>query len=390
MSALSSSVVARLALALLLILNLSSTLALPIDPKSTITLSFLNGNNDLIPGPNATIEAHASSCIQIPTLASSFRSNSNQTVFAIYQDLNCQAYLYSVGMTLANVHGAQSLAWVDEDPAQTHAPGETFTDPLLTPDGNGKDVKSRLVLIVIISVSTVLFLIALGVYLCYMDNKRNLKRGGYVPEPLSPTGHRNMAEIPPGQSDYKHDDHHRNASSVSSSVTYLPPYASEGGYKTAVAGSDSMTPPEETLVATSPSQKRALPAARYELPARKGSVSKLTNKVGTGAGLEPGAVQQGRNAGFGLGYDIEESRRHLRNDSDIILRDAVTTPPHSPFMRPSSVVSDDNGMVTGRAGVRVSQITDVIAMLGKRTNGACTGLAKCKNHTYTLARCNAS
>ncbi|KAK3828994.1 MAG: hypothetical protein J3Q66DRAFT_383598 [Benniella sp.] len=340
MSAPSYRVIARLAFVLLLVITI--TAALPIDPQSTISLSFFTGSNDLIPGNNATIDIHPSACIQIPSLANSFRSNSNTSVFAIYQDINCKEYVYSVSVSLANIHGARSLAWVDSDATQKHEPGETFTDPSLTSENPGKGGKTQL--IVIISLSAALFLIALGIYLCYMDNKKNLRRGGYVPEPSIPTD--KMAEV------YQNSSRHGDAPS-SSSVSFLPPYGTED--KSAAAGHDGVTPSTEAGPTSSPTQRKPMPAARYQLPmTRERSFSKLTNKVGTGAGLEPGAVQQGRNAGFGLGYDIEEHKRHLRRDSDIILRDACMTPPHSPIVRPSSVVLDENGMVNGPGGIKIN------------------------------------
>ncbi|KAG0232126.1 hypothetical protein BGX31_005264 [Mortierella sp. GBA43] len=329
--------------ALLLFFCFSSTLALPID-SSTFSLSFFTASNDLIPGPNATIQVRDGSCISIPSLATSFRSNSTQAVFAVYQDDTCLAYLYSVDVSLSNVHGARSLAWVGVDPAQTHAPGDTFTDPAFTYDADKeRSRKTQLMQIVVVSVSSVLFLIALGVYLCYMDNKRNQKRGGIVPEPPKEA---------PGSG--RSDGHHRSVSS-SSSVTYLPPYASEGYTKAAAAGHDSATTPEARIV-ISPSEKNDIPAARYNLPTRERSISKLTNQIGTGAGLEPGAVQQGRNAGFGLGYDPNENRGHARRESEIILKNAVITPLHSPILRPSSVISD-NGMVSGRGSLQVNSNT---------------------------------
>ncbi|KAF9362294.1 hypothetical protein BGX34_006434 [Mortierella sp. NVP85] len=336
MSALSYRVIARLAFALLLVITI--TVALPIDPQSTISLSFFTGGNDLIPGDNATIVIHPTSCIQIPSLANSFRSNSNTSVFAVYQDISCKEYVYSVSVSLANIHGARSLAWVDSDATQKHEPGETFTDPSLTSENPGKGGKTQL--IVIISLSAALFLIALGIYLCYMDNKRNLRRGGYVPEPSISTD--KMAEV------YQNSSRQGNAPS-SSSVSFLPPYGTED--KGATVGHDGVTPSTEAGPTSSPIQRRSMSAARHQL---QRSFSNLTNQVGTGAGLEPGAVQQGRNAGFGLGYDIEEHKRHLRRDSDIILRDACMTPPHSPIVRPSSVALDENGMVNGPGGIKIN------------------------------------
>ncbi|KAF9941334.1 hypothetical protein BGZ65_004050 [Modicella reniformis] len=306
MLALSSSVAVRLAITLLFTFGLSFTLAAPIDSNATITLSFFTGNNEPVPTANATIETRATTCVQIPSLANSFRSNTNQAILALYQDSDCQSYLYSVAGMLANAHGARSLAWTDVDRDQSHTPGETFTDTSL--DKSVKDSKAHLIQVAIIALSCTFVLIALGVYLCYMDNKRNLKRGGYVPEPSYPTGHRSMAEVSgPGRSVHQYNSHQRNTSSTSSTATFLPPY-----------GQDTVTIP---------------------------------NQVGTGVGLEPGAIQQGRNTGFGLGYAEANRQRHSRKDSDIFLKNAIKTPPHSPYLRPSSVVSDHGGVKIETAAV---------------------------------------
>ncbi|KAG0369368.1 hypothetical protein BGZ54_010126 [Gamsiella multidivaricata] len=163
-----------------------------------------------------------------------------------------------------------------------------------------------------------------------------------------------MAEVSgPGPSIYQYNNsHYRDANSTASSISFLPPYGHGAYSKSTVTGCDSVTPPEEVFIANSSSQKIGL-STRCELPmTRTRSISNLTNQVGTGAGLDPGSVQQGRNAGFGLGYDLEENRkRDSRRDSDITLGNAIMTPPHSPMLRPSSVTLDDNGQVIGRGGI---------------------------------------
>ncbi|KAF9354131.1 hypothetical protein BGX26_008048 [Mortierella sp. AD094] len=340
---------------ILLFINISLTLtfALPIDPTATISLSFYTASSDPVPNTNATISVYGNNCLQIPILANSFISNSNQSIFALYQDDNCQSYLYSVEGLLANVHGAKSLMWVGNDPTQSHITGVQFTDPLFSNDQNKGITRARMVQIAMISLGVATLFMILGFYLCYLDNKKNQRRG-FVPEPRSPTGHRTMAEVSgPGRSVYQYNSHHRNASSTSSTITFLPPYASDG-YEKSGAQFNSVAHPEEAKIANSPSEKKS---SRYDLPtSRSRSFSNLTNQVGTGAGLEPGSVQQGRNEGFGygLGYDLEESwKRDSRRNSDIILRDAVMTSPHSPQLRPSSVISDDFGQIVGRGGVMI-------------------------------------
>ncbi|KAF9285176.1 hypothetical protein BGZ68_004101 [Mortierella alpina] len=343
---------------LILITTFSSfTSALPTDSTTNITLSFFTINSDPVPTQDAFISTQSNKCVAIPSLANSFSSNSNQSIFALYKDDSCQSYLYSVEVLLANLHGAKGLVWVGDSPAPTHVQGETFTDPAMVNIAD-TDRRSKLTKIAIIATSAGVVFILLGIYLCYADNKRNKRRGGTVPEPRSPTGHRNMAEVSgPGRSVYQYNSHYRNGSSASSNISYLPPYGSETYYtKTAQAGHDIKTP-EEARVATSPVQKQAAPVSRHDAPtSRARSFSNLTNQVGTGAGLDPGTVPQGRNAGFGLGYDLEENKkRDSRRDSDSLMRDAMMTPPHSPNMRPSSVMSDDNGQFLGRGNAMVRE-----------------------------------
>ncbi|KAF9964121.1 hypothetical protein BGZ70_006919 [Mortierella alpina] len=350
----------------------SFTSALPTDPTTNITLSFFTVNSDPVPTPGASIISQSNRCIAIPSLANSFSSNSNQSIFAIYKDDSCQSYLYSVEVLLANLHGAKGLMWMGDSPAPTHTQGETFTDPAMANIAD-TDRRANLTKIAVIATSAGVVFILLGIYLCYTDNRRNQRRGGTVPEPHSPTGHRNMAEVSgPGRSVYQYNSHYRNGSSASSNISYLPPYGSETYYtKSAQAGHDIKTP-EEARVATSPIQKQAAPGwekwlrvppvSRYDAPtSRARSFSNLTNQVGTGAGLDPGTVPQGRNAGFGLGYDLEENKkRDSRRDSDSLMRDAMMTPPHSPNMRPSSVMSDDNGQFLGRGNAMLDPTTTTI------------------------------
>ncbi|KAF9571224.1 hypothetical protein EC968_000820 [Mortierella alpina] len=349
-------------MALFIIITYSSfTSALPPDPSSNITLSFFTINSDPVPTPDASIITQSNKCIAIPSLANSFSSSSNQSTFAVYKDDSCQYYLYSVEVLLANLHGAKGLMWMGDSPAPAHAQGETFTDPAMANIAD-TDRRANLTKIAVIATSAGVVFILLGVYLCYTDNKRNQRRGGTVPEPHSPTGHRNMAEVSgPGRSVYQYNSHYRNGSSASSNISYLPPYGSETYYtKSAQAGHDIKTP-EEARVATSPTQKQAAPVSRYDAPtSRARSFSNLTNQVGTGAGLDPGTVPQGRNAGFGLGYDLEENKkRDSRRDSDSLMRDAMMTPPHSPGMRPSSVMSDDNGQFLSRGNVMLDPATTI-------------------------------
>ncbi|KAF9165254.1 hypothetical protein BGX21_009617 [Mortierella sp. AD011] len=294
---------------------------------------------------------YGNNCLLIPVLANSFISNSNQSIFALYQDDNCQSYLYSVEASLASLHGSKSLMWVDNDPSQSHTAGVQFTDPLLSGDQNTGTSRSRTLQIAMISFGIAVILVILGLYLCYVDNKKNQRRG-YVPEPDDPTRNRAMAEVSgPGRSVYQYNSHQRGASSTSSIITYLPPYAGNG-YEKSEEKFSSVAYPDEAKIANTPSEKRS---SRYNLPnSRSRSFSNLTNQVGTGAGLEPGSVQQGRNEGFGygLGCDLEDNwKRDSKRNSDIILRDAVMTSPHSPQLRPSSAISDDFGQVAGRGGV---------------------------------------
>ncbi|KAI1315908.1 hypothetical protein EDD11_000222 [Mortierella claussenii] len=343
-------------MALFLTLCLSPTSAQPLDPAATVTLSFTVGINDPVSKPSTTSEVHANSCFQISSLATSFSSSLDQSVFAIYQDAHCESYLYSVEAYLTNLHGAQSMVWVGVDQTNLHVLGETFTDPVFTVDQAKEDRRTRLIQILAISLGSAFILIGLGLSFCYMDNRRNLRRGGYVPEPSSPTGHRTMAEVSgPGRSIYQYSSHYRSSSSASSSISSLPPYGGGENYVKAVsAGYDIVTPPQEARIASYPIEKKTLGPSRYELSTtRPRSYSNLTNQVGTGAGLDPGSVQQGRNAGFGLGYDIEMNKRDSRRGLDLVLQDAMVTPPHSPRLRPSSVISDDNGQIIGRGGVLI-------------------------------------
>ncbi|KAF8927831.1 hypothetical protein BGZ58_010084 [Dissophora ornata] len=272
-------------------------------------------------------------------MANSFSSDFNQSVFAIYQDSGCQSYLYSVKALLTNLHGAKSMVWVDVDQTGDHAPGEAFTDTQLSQDGDADGRSARLTQVVVISLIGAAIFIGLGIYLCFLDNRRNQKRGGFVPKPSSQN-----------RSLYPYGSQRHSAGSAASSVPYLPPYDVETYSKPGtMEHGNAVTPPKEAHTATPPSQKIALSSSRYEMPTtRSTSYSSLTNQVGTGAGLDPGSVQQGRNAGFGLGYDLEEStKRSSWRYSDVSLRDAIMTPPHSPGLRPSSVISDDNGQMFG-------------------------------------------
>ncbi|KAF9433311.1 hypothetical protein BGZ76_009619 [Entomortierella beljakovae] len=339
---------------ILLVIGLASTFAAPIDPLQTLSLSFLTQHGDPVPNTDANLSLSGNNCLKIPSLSYSFKSNLDTAVFALYEDDDCQSYLFSVESFLENVHDSKSLMWVGIAESEIYIPGNTFTDPVLSGEPVVDTKRARLIQIAMISVGVALFFITLGLYLCYLDNRKNMKRG-FVPEPSSPTGHRNMAEVSgPGRSIYQYNSHHRNTSSTASSVTYLPPYASDGYEKSGVMQYDSVAQPEEVRIANSPSEKKS---SRYELPnSRSRSFSNLTNQVGTGAGLEPGSVQQGRNEGFGygLGYDLEDSwKMDSRRNSGIILRDAVQTSPHSPKMRPSSVISDDYGQIVGRGGVLI-------------------------------------
>ncbi|KAG0262325.1 hypothetical protein BG011_000078 [Mortierella polycephala] len=339
---------------LFIVLQLSAVSAQAVDPTATVPVSFFTNNNDPVPNSNATIHIHSNNCIQIPILANSFSSSVAQAVFAIYKDESCQSYLYSVAELLPNLHGARSLIWTDLDQTQSHIPGETFTDPILSQDGSKDDAKkAHLIQVAIVSTVSGLIFVTLGIYLCYMDNRRNKRRGGFVPEPYSPTGHRNMAEVSgPGRSIYQYNSHYRNTSSTSTN-SYLPPYTSEGYYKPPTVGLDSVKAPEEARIATSPSQKQASPISRFDMPtSRSRSFSNLTNQIGTGAGLDPGSVKQGRDAGFGLGYDLEDNKkRDSRRDSDIMMGEAMTTPPHSPGIRPSSTLSDYSDLFASHGGL---------------------------------------
>ncbi|KAF9188501.1 hypothetical protein BGZ51_000538 [Haplosporangium sp. Z 767] len=325
-----------------------------VDPTATVAVSFFTNNNDPVPNSNATIHIHSNNCIQVPILANSFSSSNTQAVFAIYQDDSCQSYLYSVEEFLPYLHGAKSLIWTDLDLTQSYTPGETFTDPVLS-HGESKDdaKKAHIIQVAILSTLSGLIFVILGIYLCYVDNRRNKRRGGFVPEPHSPTGHRNMAEVSgPGRSVYQYNSHYRNASSTSSTNSYLPPYTSDGCYKSPTVGFDTVMVPEEARIATSPSQKQASPISRFDMPTlRSRSFSNLTNQIGTGAGLEPDSVKQGRDAGFGLGYDLEDNKkRDSRRDSDIMMGEAMMTPPHSPGIRPSSALSDYNDSSVSHGG----------------------------------------
>ncbi|KAF9109181.1 hypothetical protein BGX27_007890 [Mortierella sp. AM989] len=368
----SFSATAKAAVALLLIsITLTCTFSLPIDPTATISLSFFTSNNDPVPNSNATISVYGNNCIQIPPLANSFVSSSNQSVFALYQDDTCQSYLYSVEASLADLHWAKSLMWMNNDSSQSHSPGVQFTDPELAGETQGVDAKRDVIRIAIISLVVVIFIL-LGMYLCYIDNRRNRKRG-YAPEPGNPTGHRAMAEVEgPARSIYKYNSHTRNTSSTASSVTYLPPYASDGYEESEAAKQQqqqhqqygNVAHPEEARISNTVNEKKS---PRYDLPtSRSMSFSNLTNQVGTGAGLDAGSVRQGRNEGFGfgLGCDLEDSwKEDSRRNSAIILRDAVMTSPHSPQMRPSSVISNDFDHIVGRGGIMPKLIKILVSKI---------------------------
>ncbi|KAG0362149.1 hypothetical protein BG005_006493 [Podila minutissima] len=335
------------------ILLLSFVAAQTTDPlATTITVSFYTSNHDPVPGAGATALASQNNCVAIPTLTNGFESSFNQSVFAVYQDTNCQAYLYSVTGLLANTHGARSLIWTENDLSGLHPIGETFTNPLLSHGKTEEERRTRLIQVAIISVAAATFFILLGLYMWYMDNKKNKARGGVVPEPHSPTTGRSMAESSANAKSSLFGFHRKNESTASS-ISYLPPYGEEIAAKPSPHQSDAHLQPRQ--------HPNAVNSSTHEGGmAKSGSFSLLSYKVGTGAGLDPETVPQGRNAGFGLGYDLEDNKkRDSRRDSDILMRDAMMTPPHSPSMRPLSMISDD-GMYLGRHSLSVSVDATVV------------------------------
>ncbi|KAI9240752.1 MAG: hypothetical protein BYD32DRAFT_407632 [Podila humilis] len=328
------------------------------DPLSaTVTVSFYTNNHDLVPGANATALVSQNNCITIPTLTNGFESSSNQSVFAVYQDTNCQLYLYSVTGLLANTHSAVSLMWTENDLSEAHPIGETYTNPLLSTGQTEEERQARLIQIAMVSVAAAVFFILMGLYMWYLDNKKNKARGGVVPEPYSPTTGRGMAESWANNQNTKSPlfGFHRKNESAASSVSYLPPYGEDSAAKATPRPSEQPPQPRQ--------HPNAVNSSTHEGGmAKSGSFSLLSYKVGTGAGLDPETVPQGRNAGFGLGYDLEDNKkRDTRRDSDILMRDAMMTPPHSPNLRPLSMMSDDGGYL-GRHSLSVSADSTVVQM----------------------------
>ncbi|KAF9375924.1 hypothetical protein CPB97_011148 [Podila verticillata] len=326
------------------------------DPLSTtVTVSFYTNNHEPVPGASAAL-ASQNNCVTIPTLTNGFESSFNQSVFAVYQDTNCQSYLYSVIGLLANTHGAGSLIWTENDLSGAHPIGETYTNPLLSGQ-NEEQRRTRLTQVAIVSVAAAVFFILLGLYMWYLDNKKNKARGGVVPEPYSPTTGRSMAESSANNQNTKSSlfGFHRKNESTASSISYLPPYGEDSATKATPRPSEQSPQPRQ--------HPNAVNSSTHEGGmAKSGSFSLLSYRVGTGAGLDPEMVPQGRNAGFGLGYDLEDNKkRDTRRDSDILMRDAMMTPPHSPNMRPLSMMSDDGGYL-GRHSLSVSADSTVVQM----------------------------
>ncbi|KAF9407950.1 hypothetical protein BGZ94_002511 [Podila epigama] len=334
---------------------------------TTITLSFFTGNHDPVPGANSA-QASQNSCVAIPVLTNGFESSLDQAVFAVYQDTECQSYLYSVNGLLANLHGAKSVIWTEVDTSGAHPPGETYTNPMLSHGKTEEERKAKVAKIALLSTGGALIIIFLGIYLWYIDNKKNKARGGVVPDPYSPTTGRSMAEA---SSSFNGNGKgkgallglHRKNESTASSISYLPPYDDEEAYIKSNENNnnnnkESSRPSEHRL-----RQHPASSNTHHEGGMTKsGSFSLLSYKVGTGAGLDPEMVPQGRNAGFGLGYDLEEyKRRDTRRDSDVLMREAMMTPPHSPSMRPLSMVSDD-GFYHGRHSLSASADSTIVQM----------------------------
>lgn len=319
------------------------------DPQpATVTLSFYANNHDPVPGSSATALVSQNKCITIPTLTNGFESSLNQSIFAVYQDTNCQSYLYSVTGLLANTHGAGSLMWTENDLSGAHPIGETYTNPQLSSGQTEEQRRTRLIQVAMVSVAAAAFFILLGLYMWYWDNKKNKARGGVVPEPYSPTTGRGMAESSANNQNTKSSlfGFHRKNESAASSISYLPPYGEDSAAKATPRLSEQHPQPRQHPNAVNSTHEGGM--------AKSGSFSLLSYKVGTGAGLDPETVPQGRNAGFGLGYDLEDNKkRDTRRDSDILMRDAMMTPPHSPNMRPLSMMSDDGGYL-GRHSLSVS------------------------------------
>ncbi|KAG0052489.1 hypothetical protein BGZ83_002519 [Gryganskiella cystojenkinii] len=221
-------------------------------PDLTLPITLTVVHTD---GTRMTLIVLKSACVELPATTSSFyyapgpststltpASSDQNTVplFAIYQDTNCQSYLYSVAAQLNDFHGvALSLSWTaSEPPVSTgevvvHIPGVAFVDPLLTSTPQKKDTKhSYLIQIVIVSLGAALVFVGVGLYLCLRDNSKLFKKGtrGYSD---SQQGRPSMAEMSgPGRSVYQYESqHHRRHStsggSAASSVSYLPPYGAQ-------------------------------------------------------------------------------------------------------------------------------------------------------------------
>ncbi|KAG0338054.1 hypothetical protein BG004_007381 [Podila humilis] len=372
-----------MALFLVLVFSILSVTAqttpseIPVPP--TISLSFLNSNHEPVPGVAALAVTAQSNCVAIPILTTGFESSVNNSVFAVYLDSSCQSYLYSVTGLLANVHGAQSLMWTESDLAGLHRIGETFTNPLLSHGKTEQERKASLLRIIIVSVGGTVFLLMVVLYLWYIDNKKNKARGGFVPEPCSPGGgggERGMAESSLSKDNGKGVlyGYHRKNESTASSISYLPPYGGEDNSNSATPKTASPRQNQSQGGGGGSEKKqqgRLYPTMSINSSAthheggmtKSGSFSLLSYKVGTGVGLDPESPSQGRNAGFGLGYDLEENKaRDTRRDSDIMMRDAMMTPPHSPNMRPYSMASED-GRYLGRHSLSASILRETYSDL---------------------------
>ncbi|GJJ75778.1 hypothetical protein EMPS_08136 [Entomortierella parvispora] len=396
------------AFAFLLVCLFSSTDAVPLDPSSSIVLSVVNTDGSTttltatksscvqLPSAAASFAAEEANT-QITPLFAVYQDATCQTylysVESLLKDLNTRAPV------------PQGVSWIGMDPSQTNrTPGETFVDPSLS---TGKETKrSYLVQIVIVSLAGAVVLVGAGLYLCYRD-KKDLQQRGFNPQgrpsmaEMSGPGrsvyqyeshHRqgtsgsatsSISYLPPyGLASGAGATHHGEGVTDTKSPHQDPASPTQvSGLGCSVPSSPSQPPPagfaqdmnyHHQQQPQSPSQKQASdfeevsspstpvpPSSSGVLPlprptstahmmttptTRARSYSNLTNRVGTGVGLDPGSVPQGRNAGFGLGYDLEEcevGEKDRRRDSDMMMMSAamMDSPPSSPHLRPSSALS---------------------------------------------------
>ncbi|KAF9580288.1 hypothetical protein BGW38_003126, partial [Lunasporangiospora selenospora] len=132
-------------------------------------------------------------------------------------------------------------------------------------------------------------------------------------------------------------NHHRHASSAST-ISYLPPYGSDGHEYYDTDAAVKSPPKSQQFQQAYPTQYQRLQELPKSIIVSRNRSFSLTNEIGTGGiGTEP-AIVHARREGFGLGYDLDDYKgRDPRRDSDILMSEAMMTPPHSPGKRPSSI-----------------------------------------------------